>query len=301
MGRETGEQANDDLKPPVGANADPVKARSSEAAATSRDQPGAMIGVDQMNLIPDDQRFNDHPLLRQYHLANRESEYAKLNLAYMPSEKWNFMLDANYTNHDYDKSELGLIESSQAMANLSANYMPSSTLVAYLWLGYGKNESEQMGREFRGGIEKPANVVSPPLPQGSDPSRNWAMEEEGINESVGAGIDWQVVENKVWLVADYVYLNTTIEDTFLVFGARDLTGAPLPDQETRLHQFKLLLTYSVRPDLTWRFGYEYYRFVSEDWAMDNVTPDTMRKVLWLGEESPNDVINVFSVSATYRF
>jgi MtrB/PioB family decaheme-associated outer membrane protein len=129
--------------------------------------------VEQINLIPDNQRFNNHPLLRQYHLANRERQVGKFRLQYPMNDKLNFTLDSNFTSHDYDKSELGLTESKQYMVNLSANYMPSDAVTSYLWVSRGQSETEQMGRAFRGGIEKPANVVVPPFPEGSDPSRNW--------------------------------------------------------------------------------------------------------------------------------
>jgi hypothetical protein len=179
--------------------------------------------------------------------------------------------------------------------------MPSETLVAYAWIAYGQNDMDQSGRAYRGGIEKPANVVTPPFPQGSDVTRNWDMNEADTTQSVGAGVNWQIVENKVVLVADYVYVNTDIEDTFNVYGASDLAGTDLPDLETRLHQLSLAVNYYWRPECTFRFGYEYYRYVSEDWALDGVVPDTMNKVLWLGEESPDDVVNVLSLSASYRF
>jgi long-subunit fatty acid transport protein len=108
-------------------------------------------------------------------------------------------------------------------------------------------------------------------------------------------------ENKLALTADYVYVSTTIEDSFEVFGARDLVGEDLPDQETKLHQFSLAMNYHWRPECSFRFSYEYYKYDSEDWAMDGVGLDTISKVLTLGEESPNEKINVLSLSALYRF
>lgn len=259
------------------------------------------LTVAQINLIPDNQRFNNHPLLRQYHLANRESQIGKFQLLYLMNDAWNFTLDSNFSSRDYDKSELGLTETTQYMVNLSANYMPSDAISSYFWVSLGESETEQTGRAFRGGIEKPANVVVPPFPDGSDPSRNWDLEEEGETRSIGAGIDWQLIENKLALTADYVYVKTTLEDTFEVFGARDLAGEDLPEQETTMHQFTLAINYHWRPECSFRFSYEYYRYDSEDWAIDGVGLDTISKVLTLGEESPNDIINVLSVSAWYRF
>jgi MtrB/PioB family decaheme-associated outer membrane protein len=259
------------------------------------------LTVEQINLIPDDQRFNNHPLLRQYHLANRESRVGKFKLLYPMNDKWNFTLDSNLTSNDYDKSELGLTETTQYMVNLSANYMPTDAVTSYFWVSRGQSETEQTGRAFRGGIEKPANVIVPPFPDGSDPSRNWDLEEEAETSSIGAGIDWQLKENKLVLAADYVYVATTLEDRFEVFGARDLAGVDLPDQDTKLHQFTLAIDYHWRPECSFRFSYEYYKYESEDWAVDGVGLDTISKVLTLGEESPNEEINVLSLSASYRF
>lgn len=257
--------------------------------------------VDQINLIPDNQRFSNHPLLRQYHLANHENQKAKVNFNYAINNKWNMAMDYNYTVRDYDETELGLTSTEQQQVNLSTNYVASKDLLAYFWFNYSSNEMEQTGRAFRGGIEKPANEIYPPFPEGSDPARNWDLLETGETQSLGAGIEWSPIPNKLDISIDYTFVNSAIEDSFTVYGAPDLSGEDLPDVTSDLHHLKFTGSYHYSPKLSLKLNYEYYRFDNEDWALDGVEESTMDKVLSLGLTAPNEVINILSLSTMYRF
>ncbi|MBD3646259.1 MAG: MtrB/PioB family outer membrane beta-barrel protein, partial [Pseudomonadales bacterium] len=276
----------------------------SDLAASTYDWNQAFFNtytVEQINQIPDNQRFTNHPLLRQYHLATHTESRGGVNINWLVNDEWNVMLDFDYSDTDYDETELGLRSASNQLTNLSISYTPSDTFTSFLWFNISGNEMEQRGRAFRGGIEKPANDIYAPLAEGSDPDRNWDVTQDGENESLGAGFKWEVIENKFDIEADYVFVSTVIEDTIDVFGAQDLIGEDLPDIESDMHHFKLAGNYHVSKELTFRFHYDYYRFESEDWALDGVQLDTLSKVLTLGQKNPDETVNVFSVTALYRF
>lgn len=257
--------------------------------------------VEQINMIPDNRRWTNHPLLRQDNLANRQSYFAKANITYWPVDSLNFIFEGDYQYHDYDKSVLGLRSRSQVMLNLSANYTPDSSVNIYGWLNYGAFETEQSGRSFRGGVEQPANEILPPLPQGSDPTRDWEVEEEVETLGFGAGVKWIVVQDKFDLTADYVYTKTTIEHDFSTNGATDILGVPLPEVDSLLHQLVVSGNYHVGKNLSLQWKYQYFRFSDEDWARNGVNVSTLPKVLGLGERNPNEVINMISMGMTYRY
>ena len=53
----------------------------------------------------------------------------------------------------------------------------------------------------RGGQEQDAFTVTPPLPQASDPSRNWRVDSEDDSFTLGTNLTWLVrpaIEVKVW-------------------------------------------------------------------------------------------------------
>lgn len=257
--------------------------------------------IDQINRIPDNRRWSNHPLLRQNYLANRESSFIELKVTYQPSEFLSLMFDGDYQYHDYDETVLGLKSDSQTTANLSANYTSSDKVNIYGWVNYGLYETEQTGRSFRGGIEQPANDIFPPLTQGSDRTRDWDVEVEAELFGFGAGLTWVVLQDKFDISADYVYTKTTTEHEFGTHGAADILGLPLPDQDSLLHQFTLNANYHVRPNFTWSLRYDYYRFSDDNWNLDNVDPNTLDKVLGFGQRNPNEVVNMISVAMTYRY
>lgn len=257
--------------------------------------------IDQINLIPDNQRFSNHPLLRQYHLASHENQTAKVSFSLPVSSKWSLTMDINLTAKDYDQTLLGLKSVDQQRVNFSTNYTPSEDLTAYFWFSYANNEMQQTGRAFRGGMEKPAGEIYPPFPEGSDPARNWDLIEIGRTQSLGAGFEWTLIPNKFDISADYTFVNTSIDDRFDVYGAPDLSGEKLPDITSDLHHLKFTGSYHYSPELSVKLNYEYYRFSGEDWALDDVSESIMDKVLSMGLTTPNEAINVVSLSAMYRF
>ncbi|MDH5737687.1 MAG: MtrB/PioB family decaheme-associated outer membrane protein, partial [Gammaproteobacteria bacterium] len=257
--------------------------------------------IEQINLIPDNQRFNNHPMLRQYHLANHEYQTVKASLDLPVNEKWNLSMDINYVTRDYDETELGLKSIDQQQLNFHAQYTPAKDLAVYFWLTWDNNEMDQTGRAFRGGVEKPANDIYPPYPEGSDPARNWDLTETGDAVSLGFGFEWELIPNKLDISTDYSFVKTTIEDRFTVYGAWDLAGENMPDITSDMHHLEFTGSYHFSSSFSLKFRYEYYRYVSEDWAMDGVSMSTMDKVLSLGMTSPDEVINVISATALYRF
>jgi MtrB/PioB family decaheme-associated outer membrane protein len=272
---------------------------------------------DLINITPADRRWSNHPQLRQYYLASRETNSAKINISYWPTKSMSFSLDGDYVEHDYDQTVLGLKSETQATVNLSGNYEPIQDVNLYGWANYGYYDTGQAGRSFRGGIDQPANQLVEPLAQGSDPSRDWDVDESTETYGFGAGGNWIIVQDKFDISADYVYMRNIIEYDIGTGGASDLSGVPLPDRDTMLHQFNLSANYHVGTNVSWQLNYQYYRtrplhetadagtgqayLITDDWALAGVGTDTLDKVLSLGLRSPDEVVNVISLSVTYRY
>jgi long-subunit fatty acid transport protein len=77
--------------------------------------------------------------------------------------------------------------------------------------------------------------------------------------------------------------------------------APLPDIKSRLNRLSLSLDYRHRDDITYRVGYAYERYRTDDFAVDNVAHDTISDVLGLGQDSPDYSVHVIGASVQYRF
>ncbi len=252
-----------------------------------------------INETPDDQRYTTHPALSQYHLSNRERLLGKVDLNYFLSNQWNLALNMLWRRDDFDKSTLGLIDERSDSYVFSANYQPHQALNLSAYFNFNRYGASQSGRAFVGGVEKNAFAVVPPLPQASDPGRNWDVDNDDTTRALGMALQWQAME-RLQLDFDYSFIDTRGENTFTTYGAPDLATEPLPEVKTRQHQFRFSGSYHLRDNLSLNLHYQYFRFQGDNWAIDDVAPDSINKVLSFGEESPDESVNYLGLSVSYR-
>ena len=260
----------------------------------------AFLDTGLINQTPDSQRYTNHPLLSQYYLSNRERWQARFNGSYMAGQNWNLNLDMLWEDKDYDKTTLGLKSEEQFNTTLSANYNPGQNWSFTTYYSYDYYEGKQFGRSFRGGAEKNAFVTTPPYPQASDPERDWSTKPETVSHAVGVNVAWAPRPDEFDMELDYSFVDTNVEQNFTTFGASDLSGESLPDNETRLHHLKWDANYHFSDLISMTFSYQFYSYEEDNWALDGVSADTIDKVLFTGEKAPDDTIHVFGLSVLYQ-
>jgi MtrB/PioB family decaheme-associated outer membrane protein len=260
----------------------------------------SLLDTELINATPANQRYLNHPALSQYHLANRERSEAKLDLDYRPTARWQLTLNLLWRDDDYDRSELGLTGAEWQRANLGATWMPATDISVTAWLAWDNYESEQSSRAFRGGQEKNAFDIYPPLPQASDPSRNWDLEHENRSTSAGLSGQWQISE-RLSLEAEYSYVDTSTEQAIRTGGAADLVDSVLPEVDTTQHQISASGIWHLSQALSLQLDYQYFRCSGDDWAWAGLQPDTLDRVLTTGERNPNETVHYMGVSAIYRW
>jgi MtrB/PioB family decaheme-associated outer membrane protein len=254
--------------------------------------------TDFINQVPDDQRFDNHPALRQFNLANAEIDAVELNVSYAGIAQWFFAADIEWRELNFDRSQFGLIRTESWRYGVDLQYTPVDALSAFGYASFTRYGSDAAGRSFGGGIEKPANRVVPPLPQGSDPARDWDVSTDDDVWTIGAGVTWHYSEN-LEFVARYTNVTTESGNEFTSGGSAFLVTRSLPDVETVLHDLSLNADYRVRADLRLSLQYRYYRYDEDDWAYDAVAPATLPNVLTLGERADNEVVNMIGISVRY--
>ena len=185
-------------------------------------------------------------------------------------------------------------------AALTGSWLPRTSLNLSAWVSYDQYESEQSGRNFRGGIEKNAFEVFAPLPQASDPTRNWDVEGEDSSVSLGLNANWQARDD-LQLSADYSYVETRGEYAFTTHGAGDIQADPLPDNETKQHHLVLEGANILRENIDLRINYQYWRYEQDDWAIHGITPSTIDKVLTLGEREADEDLHYIGATVIYRW
>lgn len=241
--------------------------------------------------LAEEVRWENHPDLRKFHIADRERDKLALFAHLMPSEKWAVGFNANYLKDDYTASEMGLTKSDIHNYTLDATFLPAEATSLYAFYTYENLKSDQDGRAIRGGANK--------LPDSLDPARDWFVKHRDRVDTVGLGIRRTVIKNRLDVGADYVYAKSKGEVDVTTGAA--LTSAPLPPLITRLNSLSLYGKYKWKKDWSVKARYWVEKFDSTDWALDNVQPNTLANVITLGETSPDYTVHVIMLSLGYRF
>jgi MtrB/PioB family decaheme-associated outer membrane protein len=260
----------------------------------------ALLDTELINATPDNQRYINHPQLMQYYMANRERWEGKLDLTYLPSERWNLNMNLLWQEDDFDKSYLGLTGASWGRLHISASYVASETFSTTLYAGYDQYEGEQTSRAFRGGQEKNAFEIYPPLPQASDPLQDWDLDATDSSTTIGLNLQWLPAKD-MELNLDYSFVDTTSEQDYSTPAGSNLVLSDLPDVDTRLHHVEASGTWHMQENLSVQLDYQFYSYETDDWAWDNVQADTIGKVLSFGQQNPNEDIHYLGASVIYRW
>jgi MtrB/PioB family decaheme-associated outer membrane protein len=260
----------------------------------------ALLDTQLINATPDNQRYITHPELMKYYMANRERWETGADLSYLPSERWNLNLNLLWRDDDYDQSDLGLTKSKWYRAHLSASYAVSDSLSGSVYTGYDRYEGDQSSRAFRGGQEKNAFAIYPPLPQASDPQQDWDLDATDTSFTLGTNLQWQFAPD-LELNLDYSYVDTKGEQDFTTQPGSTVTASDLPNVDTRLHHFQANGIWHMKDNLSLQLDYQFYSYKTDDWAWDNVQADTIGQVLTFGQTNPNEDIHYVGASAIYRW
>ena len=260
----------------------------------------ALLDTELINATPDAERYINHPELMKYYMANREQWQTSADFNFLPGDQWNLGLNLQWIDNDYDASQLGLTEDEWYRGHISASYFASDTLSASVYAGYDYYKTDQSSRAFRGGSEKNAFVIYPPLPQASDPNQNWSGEGEDTSITVGTNVQWQATKD-LEITFDYNYVDTQAEQDLGASASSGLDAGDLPSVDTRLHNVKLSGIWRLQEHLLLQLDYQYYRYKSDDWALKGVQPNTIDKVLTFGQGNPNETINYVGASVIYHW
>lgn len=183
----------------------------------------------------------DNPLLRKYHLADRDRNKLELKVSHTPLA--NLAIDFSYrlARDDYNTSELGLTESSDKGYDLSVSYHLSTQAELHLFGGQQWIDSTQAGSQGFG-------------------TADWYGEVEDSFGHVGIGAVYSgLMQDQLQLGLDYQYSESE-SDT-------QVTGRnPYGDYTAWSHNVSLYANYQLSERARLRADYRYERHYDTDYA-----------------------------------
>lgn len=225
-----------------------------------------------------------NPELRAYYIADRQRGKLGGLINTYPTDRFTLGFKAEYTDDDYNNTDLGVTDASFANMTLDASYLVAENFTTYAYYSYGQNMSKQNGQG---------------LPGGGGDTEYWDADyDDRINT---AGIGGKVTElNRKWDIgADLVFTQAT--------GKIDLareSGAAVtqyPDLKTIFASLKFWTTYQQTKKLAYKFSYWIEDYDADNWALDSLEPDSVSNMLLMGEDVGNYRVHVVGASAIYNF
>ena len=240
--------------------------------------------------------FENNPFIRKYHFANRDRDRVQAAINFYPTEKVDFTVNGEYRDDDYDDTPFGLQKSRRYIATLDAGWRPTDRFNAYAFGTYEVYQYDQRGYEH-------SSEFAPVDPL--DPDAIWTTDTEDETFMAGTGFEWFVVEDKFKLNLDFIWSQTTTSFDQTLGGVAIAqvggTHAVLPDVTTDLYNISVKGEYTIKDNVKARLGYMYERYITHDFGLDMVDPDTLTNVILLGQQSPNYSAHVFGLSFVYEF
>jgi len=226
--------------------------------------------------LPDGQ----NPLMRKYNMAYRYRSYVDVFGGFSFGDTpLSLGISGLYADDSYSRSEIGLQSARNTRISGDLGYAFNENNSAYLHAGYETIDARQRGSEMYS-------------------SPDWKALREDEFTMAGVGFNSKAILKNLDLNLDYTYGKSTGQTDVV---ATYSPGGKFPDLETELNRFKADLTYHANERLDVLFGWWYEKFDSKDWSLAGVGPATLPQYLAFGADPYNYDVNVFSVSARYRF
>lgn len=236
-------------------------------------------------LAPDD-RFENHPDVRKYNLADRTLDEirGRLHIASSPETSWS--VNGSWRLEDFNDTSLGLTERQMLRGGVDLNHSVSETLMLRGYYSYEQFEDELINHEFR---------PFPPLNSLVDPEQRWTRDGTDRVHSLGAGFAWIAIPNKLDVEFDYSF---SLANTEYSFEAGNKLGDPTdtPDLKSDRHTIQVTADWKLRDDRRLRFGYTFEHFDADDFALDGVGVNSNPRMLTFGNDAPDYSAHVIGVS-----
>ncbi len=235
-------------------------------------------------------RWENAPLLRKLHLADRVRDRFGAGVTLTPTEAWSIAFDVQLLDDDYRASQLGVSSSSSDIFTIDVGFAPSER-----WSAYGFASREQLDMEQNGASIRTATREADAV----DPARRWNARHSDEVDTAGAGVKVNLLDQRLSLGLDYLHARSDTAIDVTVGSA--LTAAPLPVDYDRLQSISLQADWRMRDDWSFRLRLWNERFRSTSFTVDGVEANQLANVILLGEDSPDYEVNVVTASFVYRF
>jgi len=226
------------------------------------------------------QSFGQNPLMRKYNLAYRYRVFGEFSLAASPENMpLSFGISVFGTDDSYTKSDLGMTDAHEVRVTADVNWAISENASTYLMFGTEGIESRQLGsQQFA--------------------TADWEATHQDDFDHFGVGIVWRQVSDRLDLTFDYTHGKGNTE---IVVSSVSKGFSPLPDLGSTLDSLRLEALFRLNDRMEITSSLRYEQFETDDWALQDVAPDTLPTILTLDAKPYDYDVWAFGLGFRYRF
>ncbi len=219
----------------------------------------------------------ENPLMRKFHLAERDRNGANIELDLSPLDRLGISLSYFSAEDEYSASLVGLQESEEQTLSLDLNYAVNSRMSIYAF--YSQQD-----------IDSELSSIS------GDTGLPWHATTDDSITTLGVGFDGKISE-KVSFGFDWV----SSDASGRVLTETGQGENPFPVLRSDLRNARVHVSYALSEQWGMKIYAEHEKYDSEDWYVDDLGPDGLTAVLTLGAVSPDYSVTVLRVLASYKF
>lgn len=218
----------------------------------------------------------ENPLMRKYHLADRERRQAVLQLDFLPTAWFDLSLSLHATRDEYTDSPLGLTDSEDRAINLDAAWMVDERLALTAFASRQRIDARIRGAE---------EMIQP-----------WRSTTRDEFDIYGVGLNSRWSEH-LTIGMNYVASRGSGE---IRTGTQSAEPA-FPALVTDLDNLRLHVDFRWREHWDARLLLEHERYESRDWQVDGLAADDIEGVLTFDSFDPDYRVTVVRLLARYRY
>jgi MtrB/PioB family decaheme-associated outer membrane protein len=222
------------------------------------------------------------PQLRKYYMADRRRSDAHTWLTITPLNELSVGSHLKIIDDDYYNTTFGVTEYRLLSTGVDLSYAITDALNFNAFYNHDKTKRKMDSASF---------------------GTNWSSKDKDTTNTVGAGIDFDVLPERLSIGFEYLFAKSTGRvDTFSGTGGTILP--PFSNNKTKLHDVSVRGNLQITRNLSMRVGYLFEKFDSQDWAIDSMCPACLssgNEVVASGARPPKYDAHVVSLSMIYRF
>lgn len=242
--------------------------------------------------VPPD-AWQNHPWQRKYNQTDRDRDEWRFRLDWFPATEFNVGATTRIIKDDYDAGAFGLNDARARSWTIDLAYHPAEKVTLSMFYTHENWRARQSNRQ----------IFSFDPDTAWRESRDWgAQTEDDVDTfNLHAGLDDLGTAGRFSFGLDYTL--SEVNSTIIVNSAdpERVPTALLPELRNKLRSFVAYGQMDINERSAIRLRAERGKLTVDDFALDNVSQDTLHNVLTLGQPTQDYSLWLLSASWSYRF